>query len=70
MYKNSLWIFGGRNKEDLTDLVEIKFKNDNAEIKTWNKSSNIKSRRKHTAEIIGNSMVIFGGFNGEYHSDL
>ena len=27
-------------------------------------------RRKHTATLVGNSILTFGGFNGEYLQDL
>lgn len=33
-------------------------------------ANSIKTRRKHSASLLGNSMIIFGGFNGEYHQDL
>ena len=29
-----------------------------------------KARRRHSAVFVGGCMVIFGGFNGEYFSDL
>lgn len=29
-----------------------------------------KARRRHTACFVGSSMVVFGGFNGEYFNDL
>ena len=29
-----------------------------------------KARRRHSACFLGNSMLIFGGFNGEYFNDL
>jgi len=29
-----------------------------------------KPRRRHSACFLGNSMLVFGGFNGEYYNDL
>ena len=29
-----------------------------------------KARRRHSACFLGSSMLIFGGFNGEYFNDL
>jgi hypothetical protein len=29
-----------------------------------------KARRRHSACFVGSSMLIFGGFNGEYFDDL
>ena len=29
-----------------------------------------KPRRRHSACCLGNSMLVFGGFNGEYNNDL
>jgi hypothetical protein len=33
-------------------------------------TNTIAVRRKHTSTLIGNTIVSFGGFNGEYLSDL
>jgi hypothetical protein len=30
----------------------------------------LKPRRRHSACCLGNSMLVFGGFNGEYYNDL
>ena len=30
----------------------------------------ISGRRRHCSEMIGNSFVVFGGFNGQYHNDI
>jgi len=29
-----------------------------------------KPRRRHSAQLIGNHLLIFGGFNGAYYNDL
>ena len=29
-----------------------------------------KARRRHSACFVGSSMIVFGGFNGEYFNDL
>lgn len=52
----------------MNDLVEIRLRD--FQIVTQHISNNIKTRRKHSASLLGNCMIVFGGFNGEYHQDL
>ena len=69
LYKKEIYIFGGATdntfigREDIViyDIEKNKFK---LEEKTFNKL-NFKWRRNHTAEIIGNHMVIYGGIDDD-----
>jgi len=66
VYDEELWICGGRSATiDLMDLVNI-----SSTVTQITIRNNIAPRRKHTSTLIGNSIVSFGGFNGEYLADL
>ncbi len=70
---DKIYIFGGRFSNDLQDIVELDVKNKTTK-KLNVKSKDIKDvpcpRRRHSANFIGSSLIIFGGFNGSYFNDL
>ncbi|CAK72726.1 unnamed protein product (macronuclear) [Paramecium tetraurelia] len=67
-FDDLLYIFGGRDDKDSDELYSFDLQN--SKIQIINNQNKIKARRKHSASIIGNSLVIFGGFNGKYQNDL
>lgn len=69
VYENKICVFGGRFCNDLNDFLIIDPSKDL--ISTLKVSGEIpKARRRHSACFLGNSMLVFGGFNGEYYNDL
>lgn len=72
-YNGKIYMFGGRNHGDFNDLIEIDPIHSKITKMQINSSSEHKipnSRRKHSSCVIGSSLVIFGGFNNEYFSDM
>lgn len=67
-YAGSIYVFGGRSEEDLNDLLKIDPKT--GEVSRLETSSKPQARRRHSGGFIGSCMVIFGGFDGSYFSDL
>ncbi|CAD8132082.1 unnamed protein product [Paramecium pentaurelia] len=67
-FDDLFYLFGGRDDKDSDELYSFDLQNNQIQIiKNENK---IKARRRHSASVIGNSLVIFGGFNGKYQNDL
>ncbi|CAD8076570.1 unnamed protein product [Paramecium sonneborni] len=68
LFDDLFYLFGGRDDKDSDELYSFDLQNSKIQIiKNENK---IKARRKHCASIVGNSLVIYGGFNGKYQNDL
>lgn len=66
---DKIYVFAGRFSNDLNDLLMIDLNN--------NIIRNVKgaldapiARRRHCAAFMGSSLLVFGGFNGEYFNDL
>jgi hypothetical protein len=60
---------GGRNEQDIIDLHEF----DTEEMK-WKEVELTgvlpKARRRHSAVFVSNSLIMFGGFDGNFYNDL
>jgi hypothetical protein len=66
---DKIYVFGGRFSNDLNDLLAIDLSS--------GVIRNVKGaldapipRRRHCAAFMGSSLLVFGGFNGEYFNDL
>ena len=69
VYEDKIYVFGGRFCNDLNDILILDPVRD--QISTAKIIGDIpKARRRHSACFLGSSMLIFGGFNGEYFNDL
>jgi N-acetylneuraminic acid mutarotase len=69
VYDNKIYIFGGRFSNDLNDLLVADFEtNTIRQLKTSQDAP--AARRRHCSGFIGSSMLVFGGFNGQYFQDL
>ncbi|CAI2378495.1 unnamed protein product [Moneuplotes crassus] len=69
-YDGKIYIFGGRNETDCNDLYCF-----DVLTKKWtdlyNQDSLLpKARRRHSAIFVGRTMVLFGGYDGVYLSDM
>ena len=68
-FKGKLYIAGGRNEQDVIDLHEF----DPSQMR-WRElefSGVIpKPRRRHSALFVSSSLVMFGGFDGNFYNDL
>lgn len=64
-----MYILGGRNDIDLNDVFVF-----DPATESWFEIEIIqripKPRRRHTAVFIASSLIIFGGFDGEFYNDL
>ena len=68
VHEEQVYILGGRNESDLSDLYSF-----NIEEKKFTKINVIKSppaRRRHSAVFIASSLLMFGGFDGDFYNDL
>jgi len=63
-----MYIFGGRANDDLNDLMAIDINNGN--VRNIDVKNGPKARRRHSGGFIGSSLVIYGGFDGNYFDDL
>jgi N-acetylneuraminic acid mutarotase len=68
-YNGKLYIVGGRNDQDVIDIHEF-----SPETMTW-KELEIngplpKPRRRHSAVFVSGSLLMFGGFDGNFYNDL
>ena len=69
VYDDKIYVFGGRFCNDLNDILILDPARD--QITTAKIQGDVpKARRRHSACFLGSSMLIFGGFNGEYFNDL
>lgn len=69
VFEDKIYVFGGRFCNDLNDIQVLDPSKD--QVTTLNAGGEIpKARRRHSACFLGSSMLIFGGFNGEYFNDL
>lgn len=69
VYKEKLYILGGRNEQDIIDLHEF-----DAEELKW-RSIDIqgplpKARRRHSCLFVSGSLIMFGGFDGNFYNDM
>ncbi|CAD8138614.1 unnamed protein product [Paramecium pentaurelia] len=67
-FDDLFYIFGGRDDKDSDELYSFDLQDH--KIQMINNENKVKARRKHSASLIGNSLVIYGGFNGKYQNDL
>lgn len=68
-YEDKIYVYGGRFCNDLSDILVLDpEKNSISALKVVGDLP--KARRRHSACFLGSSMLIFGGFNGEYFNDL
>jgi N-acetylneuraminic acid mutarotase len=69
VYQDQIYIYGGRNDLDISDLHVF-----NSTEKKWTelalKQRVPKPRRRASAVFIASSLVLFGGFDGEFYNDL
>lgn len=67
--EGKLYILGGRNEQDVCDLHEF-----DLETMKWREviiaDPKPKARRRHSAVFISGSLVMFGGFDGNFYNDL
>ena len=66
---DKLFILGGRNNEDINDLYCFDIHN-----KRWTKIDighpMPKPRRRHSAIFVASTIVMFGGFDGDFFNDM
>jgi N-acetylneuraminic acid mutarotase len=68
-YQGKLYILGGRNEQDICDVHEFDpFKNKWTEIEIADPKP--KPRRRHSALFISGSLIMFGGFDGNFFNDV
>jgi len=69
VYNDQIYIYGGRNDQDISDLHVL----DPTE-KTWTelqlRQRVPKPRRRASAVFIASTLMLFGGFDGEFYNDL
>jgi N-acetylneuraminic acid mutarotase len=68
VFDDKLYVLGGRNDHDVNDLYRLDLATNQ-----WEKldlPSPPNPRRRHSAVFISSSLVIFGGFDGEFHNDM
>lgn len=69
VYEGKIYVFGGRFCNDLNDILILDSAKE--QVTTLKVQGDIpKARRRHSACFLGSSLLIFGGFNGEYFNDL
>lgn len=69
VYEDKIYVYGGRFCNDLSDILVLDPEKDQiTNLKVYGEAP--KARRRHSACFLGSSMLIFGGFNGEYFNDL
>lgn len=68
-YQGKLYILGGRNEQDICDVHEFDpFLNKWTEIQIADPKP--KPRRRHSAIFISGSLIMFGGFDGNFFNDV
>ncbi|CAD8142783.1 unnamed protein product [Paramecium octaurelia] len=67
-FDDLFYLFGGRDDKDSDELYSFDLQTH--QIQIIKNDIKVKARRKHCASVIGNSLVIFGGFDGKYQNDL
>jgi len=69
VYKDCIYIHGGRNDHDISDLHVF-----DPNLKSWTeialRQRIPKPRRRASAVFIASSLMLFGGFDGEFYNDL
>lgn len=63
-----MYIFGGRNNDDLNDLYKL-----DLESRTWeyvDATNAPTSRRRHSIGFVGRALFMFGGFDGSFYNDF
>ena len=69
VYQDQIYIHGGRNENDIADLHVF-----DPNLKKWSrlalKERLPKPRRRASAVFIASSLIMFGGFDGEFYNDL
>lgn len=69
VHDNKMYILGGRNDKDMDDITYF-----DGLSQEWTKitiaGDQPHPRRRHSIAFIDSALVLFGGFNGQFHSDL
>ena len=69
VYQDKVYILGGRNSSDISDLHCL-----DIESMSWSriqlKEPQPKPRRRHSSVFIASSLIMFGGFDGNFYNDL
>lgn len=69
VYQDKMYVLGGRNETDISDLFVF-----DPKTMKWSEitfSGRIpKPRRRHSAVFISSSLIMFGGFDGDFFNDL
>jgi len=69
VFKNEIYIFGGRNESDVNDLYKY-----NIEMNEWNQIHFQGvlpiARRRHSSVFVSSAFVVFGGFDGSFYNDM
>ncbi len=69
VYQDKMYVLGGRNEQDISDLFVF-----DPETMKWSEITFLnripKPRRRHSAVFISSSLIMFGGFDGEFFNDL
>lgn len=68
MHDELVYILGGRNETDLSDLYS--FDLENQKFERINVVKSPPARRRHSAVFIASSLLMFGGFDGDFYNDL
>jgi N-acetylneuraminic acid mutarotase len=68
-YNGKLYIIGGRNDQDINDVYEF-----DPNRRKWREVETAdpkpKPRRRHSAIFVSGSLILFGGFDGNFYNDL
>lgn len=69
VYQDCIYVHGGRNDHDISDLHVF-----DPNVKKWSeiqlRQRIPKPRRRASAVFISSSLLLFGGFDGEFYNDL
>ena len=69
VFEDRLYILGGRNEQDISDLHCFSVEENRwSEIKLLQPVP--KPRRRHSSIFVSSSLIMFGGFDGEFYNDL
>lgn len=70
-HEDQLFIIGGRNEQDLSDMHKFDMTTNTWSKVTISKEGNYpRARRRHSCVLIESYMLMFGGFDGEFFNDL
>ena len=70
-YEGKIYIFGGRINSTTDDSELIEYDCLTGELMMLNTLGKIPvPRRRHASVLVGNCMLVFGGYNGRYFNDF